>query len=330
MKVTGEVLQRNQIGRSSPLEIAAVGTGLWAVPGSQWGPAEDQSTLDAIDTALEAGCNFFDTADVYGGGRSEELLGQAMKGRREQFVVATKIGWLNYNEECNRTKYDSVDILKADVERSLKRLQTDWIDVLQCHVFYEEPNTPVFVEGFHELQREGKIKSWGVSTGDISLLEIFNASGDCDVLQVDYSLLNRTAEQDLLPYCLENDIGVIVRGPIAMGLLAGKFNSDSRFPDDDFRQAWINEPDQHQQFLSDLEVVGKVREIVPDGQTMAQFALRFAQSHPAITTIIPGARNGGQAADNVATLEMGPLSLDELDGCNQIVAPKSGRKIWPA
>lgn len=95
-------------GKKAELKIQPVGTGLWAVPGSQWGPAEDKTTLEAIETALEAGCNFFDTADVYGGGHSEELLGRAMKGRRDKFVVASKIGWLNYNEEGNRTKYDTM------------------------------------------------------------------------------------------------------------------------------------------------------------------------------------------------------------------------------
>ncbi|NNF06897.1 MAG: aldo/keto reductase [Candidatus Eisenbacteria bacterium] len=324
------MLSHRVFGKKAELKIQPVGTGLWAVPGSQWGPAEDQTTLEAIETALEAGCNFFDTADVYGGGHSEELLGSAMKGRRDKFVVASKIGWLNYNEEGNRTKYDTIEILKTDVEAALKRLKTDYLDVLQCHVFYEEPNTPIFIDGFRQLQSEGKIKAWGVSTSDPSLLKVFNRDGDCDVLQVDYSILNRTAEVDLLPYCAENNIGVIVRGPIAMGLLADKFDRQTRFPDGDFRQAWTTDSKQRLQFAEDLKTVERLRSVVPADQSMAQFALRFAYSHPAITTIIPGARNATQAAANTATLQMGVLSTDELNACEAIVPFGGGRKIWPA
>ncbi|MEM9410817.1 MAG: aldo/keto reductase [Planctomycetota bacterium] len=323
-------MEHRKFGKSSEIKIPPVSTGLWAVPGSQWGPAEDQTTLDAIEAALDADCYFFDTADVYGGGRSEELLGQAMQGRRDQFVIASKIGWLNYNEDGNRTKYDTVEIFKEDVEASLARLKTDYIDVLQCHVFYEEPNTPIFMEGFRQLKQEGKIRAWGVSTSDINLLRVFNADGDCDVLQVDYSILNRTAESDMLPYCLENDIGVIVRGPIAMGLLAGKFRSDSSFPADDFRQAWITDEQQNQQFRADLEVVERLCAFVPSEQTMAQFALRFAMTNPAITTIIPGARNADQARSNTAVLKLGCLDSAEQEFCDQLVPPTGGRKIWPA
>ena len=128
-----------------------------------------------------------------------------------------------------------------------------------------EPNTDVFIEGFRHLRESGKVRAWGVSTSDIDLLRRFNADGDCDVIQVDYSILNRTPEAEILPYCLENGIGVIVRGPLAMGLLAGKFTATDTFPDHDFRHAWIDDPEQNAQFLQDLDAVEQLRAVVPDG-----------------------------------------------------------------
>lgn len=158
----------------------------------------------------------------------------------------------------------------------------------------------------------------------------FNADGDCDVLQTDYSILNRTAEQELFPYCQENGIGVIVRGPLAMGLLADKYSSSDSFADGDFRQAWIDDPAQHAQLLRDLEVVEQLRDVVPDGQTMAQLALRFARSHPAVSTIIPGAKNREQAESNAAAGHMALLSEQEQAAVDRLVPPGGGRKIWPA
>jgi len=160
----------------SGIEISAIGTGLWAVGGG-WGPVNDQQALAAIDASLDAGINFFDTADVYGNGHSEELLGKAMLGRRERFVVATKIGWAGYDGKNNRSQYDSVDKLIAGVEESLWRLQTDHIDLIQNHIFYREPNTDVFIEGFQRLQRDGKVRAYGLSSSDFTFIRDFNRDG---------------------------------------------------------------------------------------------------------------------------------------------------------
>src|ERR1051325_6749052 len=135
-------LSKRRLGKSG-IEVSTVGTGLWAAGGG-WGPVDDQKALRAIDASLDAGINFFDTADVYGDGHSEELLGRAMRGRRDRFVLATKIGWAGYDGKNNRSQYDTVDKLIAGVERSLQRLQTDHVDLIQNHIFYREPNTDVF------------------------------------------------------------------------------------------------------------------------------------------------------------------------------------------
>lgn len=330
MTNTEHVIPQRQLGKSTGIQVTEVGLGLWAVSGSEWGPADDRASLAAIEVALDAGVTFFDTADVYGAGHSEELLGQAMKGRRERFIVASKIGWTGFDRQENHSAYDSVEKLIAGVEGSLRRLDTDFLDVIQCHINYREPNTDVFIEGFRALRDAGKVRAWGVSTSDFDLLRYFNASGNCDVLQIDYSILNRTPEQEILPYCAAHGIGVIVRGPIAMGLLAGKYGIEDSFPEGDFRADWINDPTQNAQYLRDLDVVERLRSVVPDGQSLAEFALRFVRSDPAVSTVIPGARDGRQSAANAATGVAPLLSPDERAAVDQIVSPGGGRKIWPA
>ena len=218
-------LKKRRLGKSG-IEVSEIGFGLWAAGGSEWGPTNDKDILDAIDFALDTGVNFYDTADVYGMGHSEELLGRAMAGRREQFIVASKIGWIGFNEKSRSTAYDTVAKLISGVESNLSRLNIDYIDIIQSHINFRDPTMEVFLEGFRELQKDGKVRAFGVSTSDFPYLQEFNAGGDCATLQIDYSILNRTPEADCLPYCQKNDIGVIIRGALAMGILTGKFNRD--------------------------------------------------------------------------------------------------------
>lgn len=311
------------------IPVAAIGTGLWAAGGGDWGGTDGDAILGAIDQSLDAGVNFFDTADVYGEGLSEELLGRAMKGRRDRFIVATKIGWVGYDGERNRSAYDTVDKLITGFETSLRRLGTDYVDLLQSHIFYREPNTEVFLEGFERLQQAGKIRAYGVSTSDFPFLREFNANGGCATLQIDYSILNRTAESDILPYCREHDIGVIVRGALAMGILTGKFDAGSRFPPGDFRRNWHEHADQYEVFLQDLEKVAALRPLTGE-HSMAQLALQFVLAHPAVSTVIPGARDAGQVRSNVLAGLFPPLSEADMRHIDDLVPPGGGRKIWPA
>lgn len=317
------------LGARSGIEVTGIGLGLWAVPGFEWGPGEEQDILEAIEAALDGGVNFFDTADVYGPDLSEELLGKAMAGRREEFIVATKIGWKGWDAEANRSQYDTVDKLVAGVDESLRRLGSDYVDVIQCHISFAEPNTDIFIEGFRRLKEEGKVRAWGVSTGDLAHLQRFHADGDCDTLQIDYSILNRIPEREIFSYCEERGIGVIVRGPLAMGLLTGKYSSDVTFPEGDFRRAWIEDEAQNAQFRHDLEIVEELKRVVPTEDTMAAFALRFVTSHPAVSVAIPGARNRRQAEANGAAGSRPLLTPEERAAVDSIVAPGGGRKIWP-
>jgi aryl-alcohol dehydrogenase-like predicted oxidoreductase len=323
-----ESIEKRTLGKSG-IQVTKMGLGLWAAGGDAWGATEDRKVLDAIDAALDAGINFFDTSDVYGAGHSERLLGRAMKGRRDQFIVATKIGWRDFDGDAERSAYDTVDKLVAGVESNLRRLQTDYVDVIQSHIDFRDPTMEVFVEGFQKLQQEGKVRAYGVSTSDLDYLKAFNSDGGCATLQTDYSILNRTAEADIFPYCIEHNIGVIVRGPLAMGILTGKFDPEWAFPEDDWRRRWQENPEEREVFLQDLEKVEQLRPLADD-PTMAQLALQFAMAHPAVTTAIPGAKNPRQLKDNVQAVLLPPLTDEELARIDAITPPGGGRKIWPA
>ncbi len=321
-------LKYRVLGKSD-LKISEIGFGLWAAGGDQWGATNDKEIFDAIDFALDKGVNFYDTADVYGWDHSEELLAKAMKGRRDKFVVATKIGWRDFDGDAGQSAYTSVEKLIAGVETNLRRLDTDYIDVIQSHIDFRDPTMENFVEGFQRLQKDGKVRAYGVSTSDFEYLKAFNQDGGCATLQIDYSILNRTAENEILPYCQENNIGVIVRGGLAMGILAGKFNADTRFGEGDFRARWHENEDEYQVFLNDLKLVEELRPLAKE-QTLAQLALQFTLAHPAVTTVIPGIKNVKQADANIAAGELPPLDDDVLAAINAIVPQGGGRKIWPA
>lgn len=326
--MSGQALEKRTLGKSG-ISVTCIGVGLWAVGGDQWGPTDDKESLAMIDAALDAGVNFFDTADFYGQGHSEELLGRAMKGRRDSFVVATKIGWLNFDGKRNQTAYDTAEKLIAGVESNLSRLQTDYVDVIQSHINYRDPTMEVFVEGFQKLQQDGKVRAYGVSTSDLEYLKEFNADGGCAVLQIDYSILNRTPEADVFPYCVANDIGVIVRGPLAMGTLTGKFALDTQFAEGDVRQRWQADPEARQQFAENLAKVEQLRPLAR-GKTLAQLALQFVISNPAVTAAIPGAKRAAQLQDNVGAGLLPPLSGDELAEIDLVTPPGGGRRAWPA
>jgi aryl-alcohol dehydrogenase-like predicted oxidoreductase len=325
-------LKKRVLGKSG-IEVTEIGLGLWAAGGGDWGEADskaDAAALTAIEAALDAGVTFFDTADVYGPWHSEILLGKAMQGRRDRFVVATKIGWQGYDEANNCSGYKSVDQVIAGVETNLQRLQTDYVDVIQLHIDFRESTMEVFLEAFEKLQAAGKVRAFGVSSGDFEYIKAFSENRHCATLQIDYSILNRTPELEILDYCKVNDIGVIVRGALAMGLLTGKFSRDTSFPDDDFRQKWLTDPEQNTEFKNDLAKVETLRSLAGPGRTLAQAALQFVLKHDAVTTVIPGARTAAQVQANVFAAEAPGLSAEDMALIERVTPTAGGRKIWPA
>ncbi|MFP4562695.1 MAG: aldo/keto reductase, partial [Spirochaetia bacterium] len=243
------------------------------------------------------------------------------------------IGWKGFDGDQQISAYDTVDKFIAGVETNLKRLNTDYIDVMQSHINFREPNMEIFLEGFEKLKDQGKIRAYGVSTSDYAYLEAFNKDNGCSTLQIDYSILNRTSEPDCIEYCRDQNIGVIVRGALAMGILTGKFSEETLFEENDFRRAWITDPEQNRTFQDDLDTVEKLKKILklgPEGQSLAQLALRFVLANPAVSMVIPGGKNTRQLEQNLAVLEMPPLTAEEQHAIDAIVPPGGGRKIWPA
>jgi aryl-alcohol dehydrogenase-like predicted oxidoreductase len=307
--------------------VTTIGLGAWALGDEFWGAQDEAASLATVRRALDLGCTLFDTADIYGDGRSEEILGRVLHKDRSRVVVSTKVGWQGYDEARSRSAYDSPAKVGADVERSLQRLQTDYVDVLFCHLDRPDPHLENFLTAFRRLRQTGKVRTFGVSTSDLGYLERFNADGDCGVVQVDYSILNRTPEKDVLPYCREHGIGVLVRGPLAMGRLSGKLTPDTKFAPGDWRTRWLETPREREEFAADLRVVDGLRPLAR-GRTLSQVALQFVISHPAVTAAIPGARSPAQVEENLAAAS--PLNPAELAEIGRLVSPGGGRKIWPA
>jgi myo-inositol catabolism protein IolS len=199
--------------------------------------------------------------------------------------------------------------------------------VIQSHISFREPTMEIFVEGFQRLEQAGKVRAYGLSTSDFDYIRAFNADGKCATLQIDYSILNRTPEAEILDYCKQQQIGVIVRGALAMGLLTGKFDQTTTFPAGDFRQKWLSEPEQNATYQRDLEKARALGGLVKSGRTLAQAALQFTLEHEAVTTVIPGAKSARQVRANLPGI---PLDSSDRALIDRVTPRGQGRKIWPA
>lgn len=295
--------------------ISVIGLGTWNI-GNQWGEIDDVTAWATIRAALEQGMNLFDTADAYGipYGLSEQRLGAALAGMRHQVYIVSKVG--NWGRRAGYAlSYTHPDHVRLCVHASLGRLRTDWLDVSLCHEGNLEDPT-VYLEGFEQLKQEGCIRAYGISTNSLEVLKRFNRNGACSVVQVDYSLLNRAPEADLLPYCQEQNIAVMVRGPLAKGLLSGRYTADSVFTDT-VREGWNNDPGQRQKFLAQVASVEKLKQVAQPGESMVTTALRYTFSHPAVSTAIPGAKSATQATMNAAA---GERILTEAERAKLIAA----------
>ncbi len=302
-------MEYRKLGKTN-IEVSEIGFGAWAIGGDAWGPVEDDASIAAMQPALELGINFIDTADVYGDGHSEELVAQVIKGRREQVIVSTKGGLMGHHRDPGGTPvYDRPEKVREALENSLRRLGTDYVDVYFDHIWWDRhEETEAFIEALSQLKAEGKARAVGVSTDDFEYIKHFNRNGDLDVVQLEYSILNRKAEREILPYLQEQGIGVVVRGPLQKGLLTGKFTPDTTFPEGDVRSGWPSE----EWYRTDLGRVERLRGLENEGQTMGQLALRFVLSHPAISVAIPGGKTPEQVEENARASQRPLLSEQEL------------------
>ena len=299
-------MKQRRLGKTG-WDVSAVSMGCWAI-GGQWGAVSEQQAIRTVHAALDAGVNLFDTADSYGLGQSETLLGKALAGRRDEAYVATKVGnWARRQDDPPGLK--SIYSIIGCCHASLYRLGMDTIDLYQCHVGSPE-HPEIFVEAFELLKQQGKIRHYAISTNEVSALKALDVNGQCAFCQINYSILNRTAERDILPYCRDHDIGVLLRGPIAQGLLTGKFDETTRF-EDDVRASWNPDGAARRTFLSRLDVVSRLRTILRPEQSMLEMALQFTLANPAVTCPIPGMKSPEQARANAAAAD-GELDAEQL------------------
>lgn len=278
-------------------DVSVIGLGTWNI-GNQWGEIDDVTAWATVRAAYEAGMNLFDTAESYGipNGLSEERLGTALAGIRQNVYVVTKIG--NWGKRTGEgVPKTSVDLIRLCAHACLGRLNTDWLDVVLCHEGnIEDPS--VYLEAFEVLKQRGRIRAYGISTNSLDVLKRFNVDGTCSVVQVDYSLMNRAPEAEFLPYCEQNNIAVMVRGPLAKGLLSGRYDKSTVFTDS-VRQRWHSTPEAQASFEADIDRVEKIKAVV-GAEAMVPTALQYTFAHPAISTVIPGAKSAQQASQNAA------------------------------
>jgi len=280
-------MEYRRLGKSD-LEVSVVSFGCWQAGRSGWTDVDDDISIKAMGTAFDLGINLFDTAEVYGDGHSEEVLGKALKGIRDRVLIATKVF-------SNHLKAE--DVRKA-LEGSLRRLKTDYVDLYQIHW----PNDKVPLEetmgALVALQQEGKIRSIGVSNFNVAQMEEASRYGRIDSLQPPYSLFWRHIEKDILPYCAANQIGVIAYSPLAQGLLTGKFNRDNRPQKPDVRAH--NVLFQGEVYEHCLEAVEEIRKIAQaHHQTVGNAAINWLLAQKGMTSAIIGARTPEQVKENV-------------------------------
>jgi aryl-alcohol dehydrogenase-like predicted oxidoreductase len=297
--------------------VSEIGFGAFPIGGGMWGPVADSESLAALQRAFDLGVNFFDTADVYGHGRSEELIGRAFFGKRANVIIASKVGFDFRAGEPARPNFDPAYIRSA-LEASLARLGTDYIDLYQLH------NPPQKLakgdavwETLRDLKAEGKLRFYGVSvrTANDALAYMKAAESQVapsrkfgDTLQVAYNLLDREAAlKSVFVEAYRQDWGVISRVPLASGLLSGKYSGEHRFPPGDFRGDWSRE-----RLMETLRRVEELRFLATRERNMAQASLAFALSQQAVSTVIVGSKTAAQVEENASTSELGPLSEGEL------------------
>jgi aryl-alcohol dehydrogenase-like predicted oxidoreductase len=303
-------MQYRALGRSG-FEVSSISFGGWAIGGT-WGAVDDAESLRTLHRALDLGVNFFDTADVYGDGHSEQLLGRLRRERREPFWIATKIGRRSNPHTAQSYTREN---LTAYVERCLTKLEVSALDLLQLHC----PPTDVFYmpEVFgvlDDLVKAGKVRFYGASVErceeGLKALEYPNLQS----LQVVFNILRQRPAEFLFPRALERKVGIIVRLPLSSGMLTGKLTRATEFAADDHRSFNRNgaafssgETFSGFDYEKSLGVVEKLRALLPPGMTLPELALRFIASFPAVTCAIPGARNPAQVEQNVKAGSAGAL-----------------------
>jgi len=298
-----EKFMRKKVLGQTELNITTIGLGTWAIGGGgwkySWGPQDDKESIAAIRHSIELGVNWIDTAPVYGLGHSEEIVGEAIEGLRDKIIIATKFGRV-WDKDRNIFACLKRESIRSEVEASLKRLKTDVIDIYQIH--WPEPDEDIEEawSAMAELIKEGKIRYTGVSNFSAGQIKRIQRIHPVASLQPPYSMLERGVEDELLAYCAEDKIGVIVYSPMQRGLLTGAFSKErvKNLPEDDSRRK--NYHFQEPELSVNLRFVEGIRSIAEkNGKTTAQLAIAWILRRPEVTAAIVGARSPSQIEETV-------------------------------
>jgi aryl-alcohol dehydrogenase-like predicted oxidoreductase len=324
------------LGRSG-IEVSALGMGCWAIGGpwsfngapAGWSKVDDAESRLALERAFELGVTFFDTAANYGAGHSERLLGETFRQRRDEVVIATKFGYDVDEDGRSVASYDDDEAtsgvasrLRKDLDASLERLGTDYVDVFQLHVWGLAVERALEARDvLEELVAEGRIRTYGWSTDRVDAVRAFSTLPGCGVVQQGLSVLD-DANPELLALCEEFDLASINRGPLGMGLLTGKFSPDSTFAADDQRTVAQWHPGFHDgkptaEWLDKLAAIRDV--LTTEGRTLAQGALAWIWARSPRTVPIPGFKTVAQVEENCGALDAGPLTADQLTEIDAIL-----------
>ncbi|MGH7829181.1 MAG: aldo/keto reductase [Candidatus Binatia bacterium] len=290
------------------LRVSAIGLGTMVHAG-HFGPMSDADSLSAIDAALDLGVNFIDTSDAYGAGYSETLLGKALKGKRDRVILATKGGNTMVGPNKGKTDFSAAYIGRV-MDESLKRLQTDYVDLYQLH----NPNVETIERGdvwelLERRKKEGKIRHYGVSVNQIDEALSAVKGGRSASIQIEYNLLTQEPADEVFPQAQKADVGVIARVPLRRGVLCGKFTAadQQKFHGDDVRARSF----AGDRFAKELAKADTLRFLAGPGRSLAQAAIAFCIAHPAVSVVIPGARDARQMRENAGAVER-KLTAEEL------------------
>ncbi|MEM9635464.1 MAG: aldo/keto reductase [Pseudomonadota bacterium] len=307
----------HKIGRSG-IDASAIGLGTWAIGGWMWGGTDESRSIEAIQASIDEGVSLIDTAPAYGQGLAEEIVGKALNGRRDKVVLATKCGLVWHTQKGSHFfdydgkpvhRYLGKEEIVYEVEQSLKRLGTDYIDHYITH--WQDPTTSIdeTMEALESLKSQGKIRSIGASNTSPKELKTYVAAGQLDAIQEEYSMVKRDIEVTHVPFCLKNGVSVLSYSSLALGLLTGKIGPDRTFSGDDQRK------DNPRFSLENRQKVARLMETVSPiaethGATNAQVVIAWTLQQPGITFSLCGARDPGQAVENA---KAGRLRLSQAD-----------------
>lgn len=315
-----------ELGRSG-INVSTVGLGTWAIGGTWWGGSNESDSLAAIDYAIDAGINLIDTAPVYGFGLAEEVIGKAIRGKdRSKIIIATKVGLVWHIEE-GRPHFEmdgkrvlrnlTPSAIRYEIEQSLKRLRTDYIDLYQTH--WQDPGTPISdtMGELLRLKEEGKIRAIGVSNATTKQMEKYLVCGHIDSDQPLYNMLDRSIENRNLPFCIEHCIGVLTYSSLGMGLLTGRNTPDRKFAAGDIR---ASEP------MFAYEPVTKINDMLDQFApfrekyclNQTQLTIAWTSSRPGVTSALVGVRNAVQAADIAPGGDV-VISAEDLEAMDRII-----------